>query len=170
MKKIVYILLTVLSIALCSASYAGTQSGDDAARHYKSNPDAYKGKAVDVDCTHVTHINGGPQVDGVAFFIAHTKDDENKKRGGSIVVAMLEDKANSFVRKYGDTIEVNRGANEKVVSKRLRGTFNVLDRGHVYIDLSDGEAHAAILENIETAKGSIGRGGARVPSKRKLKR
>lgn len=165
MKKIAYILLAILSLALCGASHAGTLSGDDAARHYKSNPDKYDGKAVDVDCVMVTRINGGPQVQGVVFFVAHTKDDKNKKRGGGIVVAVAEDHANAFVRKYGDAIEVNRGATEKIDSKRLRGIFRVLDRGYVYIDVAGGGVHDAITANRENAKSKIGRGGAGIPSK-----
>ncbi|MGJ8652103.1 MAG: hypothetical protein ACSHX8_02405 [Opitutaceae bacterium] len=158
MKKITYILLALLSFTLCNATFAGSEAGKDSARYYKSHPEEFDGKTVDVDCVMVTRINGGPQVEGVVFFIAHTKDDDNNARGGSIVVAVLEDKADSFLRKYGNTIDRNRGSTERVDSKRLRGTFHLLDHGHVYIDVSNGEAHKAIEEHKEIAKGNIGRG------------
>ncbi|HAV11881.1 MAG TPA: hypothetical protein DCX06_00080 [Opitutae bacterium] len=170
MKKITYLLVILCSLALSSMAFAGSEAGKDSARYYKSHPVEFDGKHVDVDCVMVTRINGGPQVDGVAFFVAHTKDDDNQARGGSIVVAVLEDKADSFVRKYGDTVDRNRGSTEKVDSKRLRGVFNVLDSGHVYIDVSGGEAHELILEHKDSAKGNIGRGdGGVLPSNGKSK-
>ncbi|MEN8725574.1 MAG: hypothetical protein ACN4GF_00630 [Lentimonas sp.] len=170
MKKIAYLLLALVSFSFCSATFAGSEAGKDSARYYKSHPAEFDGKYVDVDCVFVTRINGGPQVDGVVFFVAHTKDDDNQARGGSIVVAVLEGEASSFLRKYGNTIDRDRGSSNKVDSKRLRGIFYELDRGHVYIDMSDGEAHEAILERKEIAKGNIGKGdgaGAQGKSRRR---
>lgn len=159
MKHIYQILaLFVASIALLTPSFAGSDAGKDSARYYKSNPEEFDTKRVDVDCIFVTRINGGPQVEGVTFFLAHTKDDDNHMRGGSIVVAVLADDATSFVRKYGSMPEINRGSTKVVDSKRLRGTFHILERGRVYIDVSEGPAHDLILEHIEEAKGIIGKG------------
>ena len=150
------LLLAILSaLAAVSSSQAQTFAGDDSARYYKSNPEQFDGKNVDVDCVFVTRINGGPQVEGVKFFVAHTKDDENNTRGGAIVVAVLDDKANSFVRTYGNTVDIQRGADEKVSSKRLRGVFHQLEHGHVYIDTSSGEAHELIIAHKETALDAI---------------
>lgn len=161
MKHITKILVfLVASIALLTPSFAGSEAGKDSARYYKSHPEDFDNKRVDVDCTFVTRINGGPQVEGVSFFLAHTKDDDNNMRGGSIVVAVLTDDAASFVRKYGSMPEINRGSTKLVDSKRLRGTFHLLERGHVYIDESEGPAHDLIMEKKEEAKGIIGKGDA----------
>ncbi len=158
MKSLSTGLIALFALTLASAAYAESFAGEDSARHYKSTPEKYDGKYVDVDCTFVTRINRGPQIEGITFFVAHTKDDDNRARGGSIVVAMLSDKADSFIRKYGNAPDINRGAAEKVDSKRLRGIFHQLAQGHVYIDVSDGEAHELILAQREQAKGAIGSG------------
>ncbi len=156
MKTIVTLLIVLTSLAtFSSAAYAQSYAGEDSARYYKSTPERYEAKYVDVDCIFVTRINGGPQIDGVTFFAAHTKDSDNRAFGGSIVVAVLTDKAESFVRKYGDTLDLQRGAAEKVDSKRLRGIFHQLEQGHVYIDYSGGAAHELILKQIEAAKHAI---------------
>lgn len=159
MKHISKILVIFVAfIALLTPSFAGSEAGKDSARYYKSHPEEFDTKRVDVDCTFVTRINGGPQVEGVSFFLAHTKDDDNQMRGGSIVVAVLTEDANSFLRKYGSMPEINRGSSKVVDSKRLRGTFHLLERGHVYIDESEGPAYDLILEHKEEAKGLIGKG------------
>lgn len=160
-------------IALCcacllSTSYAGSDASKDSARHYKSYPEKYDGETASLDCTYVTRINKGPQVEGVAFFVAHTVDDDNKMRGGSIVVAILDEDADAFAKKYGNTLDIDRDqrpkntTKERVDSKRLRGTFHQLEKGHVYIDIN-GDAHERILAKIETAKGCI-RAGDGIPS------
>jgi hypothetical protein len=165
MKTLSKILLALSIFSFASVAHAGSYAGEDSARHYKSAPEEFDGEYVDVDCVFVTRINGGPQVEGVTFFLAHTKDDDNRARGGSIVVAVLSDKADSFVRKYGNTLDIDRGSSEKVDSKRLRGVFHQLAQGHVYIDVSAGEAHAIILEHREDAVGAI-RSGDGVPDGR----
>ena len=173
MKSLSTLFIALFVLSLGSAAYAASFAGEDSARHYKSAPEEFDGKHVDIDCIFVSRINGGPQIEGVTFFIAHTKDDDNQARGGSIVVAVLSDKADSFLRKYGDTLDVNRGASEKVDSKRLRGMFHQLDKGHVYIDVTGGDAHELILTRAKDAKAVIGSGdGASAgrgkgPSKRK---
>jgi len=86
------------------------------------------------------------------------------------VVAVLSDKADSFVRKYGNTRDIDLGSSEKVDSKRLRGIFHQLAQGHVYIDDSGGEAHAIILEHREDAVGAIASGDGVPEGKRKFRR
>jgi len=162
MKQLAHTVLALCSLCFLTSTHAGTEAGDDTARHYKSYPDKYNGKKIDVDCTAVHRINGGPSVEGVVFFVAHTIDRDNRGAGGSLVVAVPEDDAESFLRKYGNTIERNRGEAEKVDSKRLRGTFYQLDRGHVYLDES-GEAHELILAKLDAAKGQI-RAGDGIPT------
>jgi len=165
MKSLSTLLIALSIFTFASAAQAESYAGEDSARHYKSAPEKFDGEYVDVDCVFVTRINGGPQVEGVTFFVAHTKDDDNRALGGSIVVAVLSDKADSFVRKYGNTLDVNRGAVEKVDSKRLRGIFHQLAQGHVYIDISAGDAHELILKHKDNAKGAI-RSGDGVPESR----
>ena len=165
MKKSSKTLLAVLSACLVSTVFAGSDASTDSARHYKSQPEQFDGQSADVDCTHVKRINGGPQVPGVAFFIANTFDDKNKVHGGVIVVAVLEADASSFVNQYG-TIpdrEHNKNSTEdRVDTKSLSGTFHQLAKGHVYIDES-GNAHELILQKVEEAKGKI-RAGDGIPT------
>ena len=156
-------ILIALSLALFTLSAnAGTQAGKDSAKYYKTNPEDWDGKKISVDCIFVTRINGCRQIDGVLFFVAHTIDDKNKKRGGNIVVAVSESESDSFIRKYGTVIERNRSKADKVESTRLRGTFHQLKHGHVYLDKS-GEAHARILEHKEDASKKIRKGDG-IPS------
>lgn len=167
MKTLFHTLLALSSMFIAASAFAA-ESGSDTARHYKSYPEQFDGQSADVDCAFVTRINRGPQVEGVAFFVAHTVDDDNAMRGGSIVVATLEADAESFVKKYGNVPEIDRkrGQNttaDRVDSKSLSGTFNQLAKGSVYIDYSNGEAHALILEKIEAAKSAI-RMGDGIPS------
>jgi hypothetical protein len=145
-----------LSLFLGITAHAGSTAGEDSANYYKSHPDEYDGKRVDVDCTHLTRINGGPQIEGVTFFVAHTKDDDNDSKGGAITVAVLEEDADSFLRRYGSAPEFDNGKSKKLDSKRLRGDFHQLEKGHVYIDASMGEAHKKLLEHREDAKKAIG--------------
>ena len=140
MKPVATLLIFLSSLAFAATAQAEAHAGEDSANYYKSAPEKYEGEYVDVDCAFVSRINGGPQIEGVTFFVAHTTDDDNMVRGGTIVVAVLTDKADSLIRKYGDTLDVNRGAPEQVDSKRLRGIFHQLEKGHVYIDVSAGEA------------------------------
>ncbi len=158
MKNTLHIILaaTISLSATSTLSYAGNESGKDSARYYKSHPDKFNSKAVDVDCTHVTRINGANQLDKIVFFAAHTKDDDNRTRGGSIVVAVAAEKADSFIRKFGTTLDRNRGSSERINSTRLRGIFHMLDNGSVYIDYSD--VHEVITKNLKNAKIAIGRG------------
>lgn len=151
--KTIFLILFILSFGITGA-WAQSYAGEDSARYYKSTPEKFDGSAVDIDCIFVTRVNGRAQVDGVTFFVAHTKDSDNRARGGSIVVAVLEEEAESFIRKYGTTLDVSRGAAEKVSSKRLRGIFHIMGSGHVYIDES-GEAHSLIAENKDAALSSI---------------
>ena len=146
MKLISHIVLAVTSVLIATPAFAGSDAGEDSARHYKSHPEKYDGEKIDMDCAFVTRVNGGPQVEGVVFFIAHTVDDENKVRGGAMVVAVLDDDADSFMRKYGTAIQRRSGAGDWVETTRLRGTFHQLDRGRVYLDES-GEAHAILEEH-----------------------
>lgn len=158
MKLNAILLLLFSFFAASSLAQAQAQAGEDTARYYKSNPEEFDGETVDVDCVFVTRINGGPQIEGVTFFVVHTKDDDNRLRGGSIVAAVLAEEADSFIRKYGNTPEINRGSSEKVDSKRLRATFHQLERGRVYLDASEGPAHELITEQLEDALESIGKG------------
>ncbi|MGB0413142.1 MAG: hypothetical protein ACPGJU_01735 [Coraliomargarita sp.] len=165
MKKLSKTILALLSACLVSTVFAGEEASDDSARHYKSHPEQYDGQSVDVDCAFVKRINGGPQVPGVAFFVAHTFDDKNKMHGGSIVIAVLEADASSFASKYGNIPDRERNKNstaDRVDTKRLDGTFHQLAKGHVYIDES-GNAHELIQEKLEEAKGKI-RAGDGIPS------
>lgn len=144
-------ILSTLTLALFGAflavpAFAGSEAGEDSARHYRSHPDEYDGEKVDVDVAFVTRINGKKAVEGVVFFIAHTFDEENEAPGGGIIVAVLDDDTESFMRKYGTAIE--RKGKGGVDTKRLRGTFHQMKRGRVYIDES-GEAHELILAHIE---------------------
>ncbi|MEM1223095.1 MAG: hypothetical protein AAGH40_10050 [Verrucomicrobiota bacterium] len=169
MKKLIHTPLAVLAIFLPSLTFAGSDAGDDSARNYKNFPEKYDGKKIDIDCTHVSRINGGPKIDDVTLFVAHTVDRDNRTRGGSIVVAVLAEDAESFARKFGTAIEISRGAVEKVDSKSLRGTFHMLDRGHVYIDYTDGEAALLIEERAELFRTKIRAGdgaGGPGPNKR----
>lgn len=167
-----------LAFVLCAvASYAGDAS-NDSARHYKSYPEQFDGRSVSIDCTHVSRINQGPQVEGVAFFVAHTFDEDNDRRGGSIVVAVVESQAASLVKKFGNTPEIDRRRGEnstesRLDSKRLRGTFHQLTKGTVYIDYT-GDAHQLILNKIENAESAIRKGdgipsghGGHMPKKKK---
>lgn len=99
---------------------------------------------VDVDVAFVTRVNRKDGIDGVVFFVAHTIDDDNSARGGSIVVAVLEADVEKFMRKYGTAVE-RKG---RVDTKRLRGTFHHVKGARVYIDES-GEAHALIEAHIK---------------------
>jgi hypothetical protein len=70
------------------------------------------------------------------------------------VVALQEDQAASFIRKYGTVIERTPGGRDRVENKRLVGIFHQLERGHVYLDMS-GKAHDLILQHKDAAKGAI---------------
>ncbi len=165
MKKLSKTLLALFCTCLVSTAFAGNDAGDDSARHYKSQPEQFDGQSVDVDCTHVKRINGGPQVPGVAFFVANTFDEDNQSHGGVIVVAVLEADASSFVNKFGTVPDRKKNRNsteDRVDTTRLKGTFHQLSKGHVYIDYSGG-AHELILQKVEDAQGTI-RAGDGIPS------
>lgn len=177
MKLLPTILLTIATALSTTGVYAGTNidAGRDSAKYYKTFPEEWDGKKISVDCTSVRRINGGPQVEGVVFFGAQTLDEKNNAPGGGIVIAVLEDDVEAFVRKYGTVIERTPGQSERVENKRLTGIFHELARGHVYVDAS-GEAHDLILAHKETAKGAIRygdgvpAGGANGKGKRMMKR
>lgn len=165
MKKLSKTLLALLTACLVSTAVAGNDAGDDSARHYKSQPEQFDGQSVDIDCTHVKRINGGPQVPGVAFFVANTFDEDNESHGGVIVVAVLEADASAFVKKFGTVPERQKSRNsteDRVDTTSLKGTFHQLAKGHVYIDDS-GSAHELILQKVEEAKGKI-RAGDGIPT------
>ncbi|WP_269526817.1 hypothetical protein [Coraliomargarita parva] len=156
MKRLYRLSLTLFTLALLSPLQAGNSADEDSARYYKSNPGKFDGQKVDVDCIFVKRPLAANKIEGVTFFVAQTKDKDNHSFGGTIVVAVLSDEAESFLRKYGDAPDINRGAAEKVDSKRLRGIFHLLESGHVYIDESDdGKAHDRILANLEAAQKAI---------------
>lgn len=145
MKLMKYIILALVSTILTASAFAGSEAGDDSARHYRSDPEAFDGEKIDVDCTFVSRINGGPKIDGVVFFLVHTVDEDNKVRGGTLLAAVLEDDVDSFMRKYGTVPDRERGGPD---TNRLRGTFHVLPQGRAYVDVSD-EAHDLIVEHRE---------------------
>ncbi len=161
MKLLPKILLTLSAALFATGAYAGTDAGKDSAKYYKTFPEKWDGKKISVDCVSVKRINGGPQIEGIVFFVAQTIDEKNKAPGGGIVVAVLEGDVESLIRKYGTVVERNRGQVDRIESKSLRGTFHVLEHGHVYLDES-GEAHDLILEHKEEAKGAI-RSGDGIP-------
>ena len=157
-------LLLVLSLfATTSIAQAEAFAGEDSARHYKSNPEKYDGETVDVDCVYVKRLPGAKKIEGVVFFLVHTKDADNRVRGGSIIAAVLEAEADKFIRKYGNTVDIDRGASIRVDSKRLRATFHQLERGRVYLDASEGPANELIEAHLEAAIGAI-RSGDGVPA------
>lgn len=157
MKLLPKILLTLSAALFATGAYAGTDAGKDSAKFYKTSPEEWNGKQASLDCASVKRINGGPQVEGVTFFVANTIDTKNNTSGGSMVVAVLEDDVESFIRKYGTVVERTKGQSERVENKRLTGIFHQLEKGHVYLDAS-GEAHDLILAHKETAKGAIRHG------------
>lgn len=163
MKLHTTLLLIVSFFAATSIAQAEAYAGEDSARHYKSNPEKYNGETVDVDCIFVTRINRATKVEGVIFFVVHTKDDDNRARGGSIVTAVLEENADKFARKYGNTPDIDRGSSDPVDSKRLRATFHQLAKGKVYLDASEGPAQVLIAEHSDEALGHI-RDGEGVPA------
>ncbi len=157
MKLLPKILLTLSATLFATGAYAGTDAGKDSAKYYKTFPEEWDGKKISLDCSSVKRINGGPQVEDVTFFVAHTIDTKNKTQGGSMVVAVLEGDVESFIRKYGTVVERTKGESERVDNKRLTGIFHQLERGHVYLDAS-GEAHDLILAHTEDAKNAIRHG------------
>jgi|GEM_PF-1119647 len=177
MKLLPKILLTLSAALFATGAYAGTDAGRGSAKYYKTYPDKWDGKKIHVDCVSVKRINGGPQVEGVVFFSAHTIDDKNNTPGGGIVVAVLEGDVASFIRKYGTVVERTPGGSDRVDNARLSGIFHQLERGHVYLDAS-GEANELILTRKEEAKNAIrfgdgvptggsGKGGAHYKKKKK---
>lgn len=164
MKLYTTLLLVISFFAAISIAHAEAYAGEDSARHYKSNPEKYNGEAIDVDCVFVTRINRATRVEGVVFFSVHTKDDDNRARGGSIVAAVLEEEAAKFIRRYGDTPDISRGSTSPVDSKRLRATFHQLAKGYIYIDTSEGPAHELITEHRDEALGQIKAGESGVPA------
>lgn len=157
MKLLSHITLAIVAALFVTSAYAGTDAGKDSAKYYKTYPEKWDGQKISVDCVSVRRINGGPQVEGVVFFSAHTMDSDNKTSGGGIVVAVLEGDVDSFIRKYGTVIERTPGQADRVDNKRLTGIFHQLERGHLYVDAS-GEAHDLLLAHKETAKGAIRHG------------
>ena len=154
---------TLTALAFLSAVtlvHGGSDASKDSARHYKSDPETYDNQSVAIDCIFVKRINGGPQVEGVAFFVAHTIDDDNQMRGGAIVVAVREEDADALAKKFGTVPDIDRDnrpkntTQDRVDSKRLRGTFHQLAKGHVYVDVN-GDAHERVLEKIENSKSTI---------------
>ncbi|MGB0743529.1 MAG: hypothetical protein ACPGSB_03285 [Opitutales bacterium] len=139
-------ILALICATLALPAFAGTEAGDDSALYYRNNPEKYDGKTVDIDVAFVTRINRRNSVEGLVFFVAHTVDDENNTRGGAIIVAVLDDDIEKFMRKYGTSIE--RKSRGDIDTERLRGTFHQLKGGRVYIDES-GEAHELILAHLE---------------------
>jgi hypothetical protein len=154
----------ILALAFASlvSNLHAVDAGRDSAAYYKADPEQYDGRSVSIDCAYVTRINNDAKVAGVAFFVAHTIDDKNEMRGGGIVVAVLDDAATSFERKYGYKPEIDRRGNStkgRVETKRLLGTFHQLKGGRVYIDYS-GEANVLIQAKAEEAQAAIGKGEA----------
>lgn len=158
MKLNTTLLLVISFFAATSIAQAEAYAGEDSARHYKSAPEKYDGETVDVDCMYVTRVNRATKIEGVVFFLVHTKDDDNRARGGSIVTAVLEDESEKFIRKYGSSLDVNRGSTKPVDSKRLRATFQQLEKGRVYLDASEGAAHELIEAKLEEALSNISTG------------
>ena len=74
------------------------------------------------------------------------------------MTAVLEENADKFIRKYGNTPDINRGPTTRVDSKRLRATFHQLKKGRVYLDASEGPAQELIEAHLEDAIGNIGKG------------
>ena len=159
MKLLPKILLTVSAALIATGAYAGSEAGKDSAKYYKTYPEEWDGKKISIDCVSVKRINGGPKVEGVVFFGAHTIDTKNNASGGSMVVAVLDGDVESFIRKYGTVVERTPGGTDRVENKRMTGIFHQLAHGHVYLDES-GEAHDLILAHKETAKGAIRHGDA----------
>ena len=126
MKLLPKILLSLSAALFVTGAYAGTDAGRGSAKYYKTFPDKWDGKKIHMDCVSVKRINGGPQVEGVVFFSAHTIDDKNNAPGGS----------------------------DRVDNARLSGILHQLERGHVYLDAS-GEANELILTRKEEAKNAI---------------
>lgn len=168
MKQLAQTLIAFCAISFMSVAHAGSDAGKDSARHYKSYPEKYNDQTVGIDCTFVKRINGGPQVEGVAFFVAHTIDDDNQMRGGAIVIAVREENADALAKKFGNVPDIDRDnrpkntTQERVDSKRLSGTFHQLAKGHVYIDVN-GDAHELIMQRVEDSKSKI-RMGDGIPS------
>lgn len=135
----------ILLALLVSASTLSAVPEDRTAKAVKAKAETLTGEQVSIEITHVTWARNAGD-DRCSIFVAHTFDTGENLPAGSMLVAVKKEQHDSFVDKYGATLDV--GANRPFRSRdttRLTGTLRMTDKKVPYIDLSDGLAAEAYI-------------------------
>ena len=164
--KIITTLLTGLLASWATLAYAGESKRT--ADYILATPLEFEGKNVDLDVSFVKPVNWKSPNTEIAFFHAMTMDRLDKKRGGSILVAIPAADAAKFAKRYGTDFD---GRNEY---DRLNGVLTTtpdnkkkFKGGTWVIDMTGGKI-AELVKNkqlvIEDNEGKEGEGkGERAP-------
>jgi hypothetical protein len=163
--KIITTLLTGLLASWATLAYAGESKRT--AEYILATPLKFEGKNVDLDVSFVQPVNWKSPNTEIAFFHAMTMDRLDKKRGGSILVAIPAADAAKFAKRYGTDFD---GRNEY---DRLNGVLTAAPhirnfRGGTWIIDMTGGKIAELVKNkqlvIEDNEGKEGEGkGERAP-------
>lgn len=156
-------LLAIACLGVLSLS-SSAQASDSkrTAEYLLTTPAANEGKEVTLDVSFVTPVHWKSPLPDVAFFHAMTIDRNDRKPGGTIMVAIPSANAEAFARKYGTDF---KGRNEM---NSLKGIFTSVGGGEGrgpkmwIIDSTDGLLQKAIAEhklNLPPEAGGPGAGG-----------
>ena len=136
-SKQIYKFITITLGLLCFLS--ASLKADLTAAAVKADLDRYLGKKVTFKIPFVRAIQAGAEEEeGLRFLTAMTVDEDNKSRGGTILIVTTTEKFNSMVKKYGTTAE--RGG-RKLDLNTIRGTISSIDdkkRSKIFLDTAGG--------------------------------
>ena len=151
-------LFLAASILPAAMLHAAPQAGDNTARHVLLKADDLDGKTTRLDVVMVSPLKRAIEIDGLTCRIAHTFDKKNNSRGGSILVVIPSDNADSFDKRFGTAIDRQdpRDRRERRTegpeTRPLSGKVRILEKSRLVIIDWDGKCGDKIDKHIENLR------------------
>lgn len=133
-------LLAIVALGCFTTARADAGSRNTAS-YVKAQIDKLDGKSVSLDVAFVRMLRPFTTHEEFVLLGAATVDEDNHSGGGGILVVANKADKDALVRRYGTTIDRDRG--DGVETKSMRGVVHLVTgkegRGkYVYLDLTDG--------------------------------
>ncbi len=138
LKVIPLVTLALLALGGFSSVHADVGSKKTAS-YVKAQIDKLDGKTVSLDVAMIRLLRPFTTNENFVLLGAMTVDEENHSAGGGILVVADKADKDKLVRRYGTTVEREKG--KGVESESMRGVLHLVNEGHkkyIYLDLTDG--------------------------------
>ena len=117
----------VTSILFMLVSTIAYSSADEknTGRYVNAYKESLNGKTVTLHVTHITPVDRKNAPLGKKLLLAHTYDEKEHVRGGTITVLTTKTEADRLLKKFGTTPKVFGRKDKKAITKSLKGNVAI---------------------------------------------